>query len=812
MFTPLGAGPRIRRPNQGQNDGPTLRLRPLGNGFQAQPAGPTSPVGVYATNSGEPDCLGCSRWSSCHRDAKGYGKRCADFATFTTLLSLDDFDKIEDVAQPFAERAIRRNAQTFGDGVMSNEKIEDLLDQVLATAENASPVDFKIDDRDLPEAKNFFEFAVSKSFLHTHPYPKQIEIGLNLFSDFCPKCTNPKWLRRTNDHKVELDIPFDSDYVDYGEIQDNVMLLHHGVCPKCKMNKGEMWLSHGLKDLNELIGVAGQRAGKSWLVALLSAYTIHRYIKLQNPLRTFGLDSNGMLHATFTAIDLGQARRSIFTPLYNMASDSHWFREYHAMLDYYQNKFGEEIYHFKELSFGYNHRRLLIYPATPSKKGLRGATRFCGSIDELGWFFAAQKGSIKLDPDEVYSAMVNSFLTVRSAVTKLHNQGLFHVPPPLFCNVTSPSSARDKAMRLLKEVDKTVNIYGFHYASMQMNPSLDPRELQAIEVVDPSAFKRDFLAQPPDATNPFIQNKAAAEKVARPKFKNKVIVDQTTANSKMGAPMTTATIRIANSVAVEEKVCVLALDAGEKDNSFAAAIVSLQEQEDAPDSVVIEAMFEIIPKVGYPINFNALYTNVLIPLFDKFDIRYVAADRWQSKKLLEDLEEEVEVAQTQYSLKYEDFMDFRNAIYNGLIKAPKAEMDLKEAYLKGGTREYPHNFMGMPVSHFQSQLITVEDNFGKTVSKGEKMTDDLFRAVVLGYSMITDREVQEMYLIGEPDRSQRGATLGVVGSYSGVSGISGGNTGVEGGVAAMGSFMHGGGGPASIGGAGGATVFSGNRR
>ena len=122
-----------------------------------------------------------------------------------------------------------------------------------------------IDERDFLKAPNFLEFAIGPNFLNTLILPKQIEIGIKLLCDYCPRCSRPGYVDTLFDQSV-------------GNIKDNIVFLQHGVCPKCKTTRFEFIKSKELIFRNELVGVAGQRCiPKDSLV-----YTSRGVIKLRD--------------------------------------------------------------------------------------------------------------------------------------------------------------------------------------------------------------------------------------------------------------------------------------------------------------------------------------------------------------------------------------------------------------------------------------------------------------------------------------------------------------------------------------------------
>jgi hypothetical protein len=214
-------------------------------------------------------------------------------------------------------------------------------------------------------------------------------------------------------------------------------------------------------------------------------------------------------------------------------------------------------------------------------------------------------------------------------------------------------------------------------------------------------------------------------------------------------------------------------------NSFAACVSHLEEIGD--DVIpVIDALLEVVPNPKEPCSYTDIYDNILLPLVDEFNIKYVGADRWNSIMLLQKFEQDRGIEHTQYSVTYKDMLEVREAINAQRIIFPKGEMTINDAFaLSMGT--YPQCFIGKPVTHCMIQMLTVEDIMNKKVDKGRGYTDDLFRAFVLNHALLIDKEVQETFLSDKPQRTGP-RTMGVVASYGSGNGASrGGGSGGGGG-------------------------------
>ena len=83
--------------------------------------------------------------------------------------------------------------------------------------------DLKFDDSAMPTAANFYEWTTGSEFLNADPYLEQVLIGLRLFSEYCPRCSDTHWMQIENHEPQE----------GLAGLRKNVVLLHNGVCPKC---------------------------------------------------------------------------------------------------------------------------------------------------------------------------------------------------------------------------------------------------------------------------------------------------------------------------------------------------------------------------------------------------------------------------------------------------------------------------------------------------------------------------------------------------------------------------------------------------
>lgn len=190
------------------------------------------------------NCLTCRLFSRCTDVNKSYKFICGKYTEYSKKLP-----KIQVKDRLILEDEIKEKKKK--QKIESYDSYQTIIDQLL---NDNSPIksDIRIDDKDLPKAKNFFEFSTGKDFLNITPFAKQLQIGINLYQEYCPResCTDVKYLK---------DIPVDDSYED---ILNKVTLLEYSICPKCKRKKVNFIRKNKLCDKFELAANCGQRSGK----------------------------------------------------------------------------------------------------------------------------------------------------------------------------------------------------------------------------------------------------------------------------------------------------------------------------------------------------------------------------------------------------------------------------------------------------------------------------------------------------------------------------------------------------------------------
>ncbi len=623
--------------------------------------------------------------------------------------------------------------------------------------------DLRVDDRDLVEFPNFWDFTLNKRGLNSPLFSRQLYACLMMFHEICPKCSNPKYVKHIRD------VPLDMHAKDFPE---HFQLMRYGKCPKCGSTKDDHFRSGLLNPYQELAGLAGQRVGKSLITAASGAYLTHKVLKLQNPSEVYGI-LNTTLVGTFVGLTYAAAYEQLWLPYKGFLEASPWFIEYHKMLEDTGLRYDEELYKMGQTSLHYLHRNLLTYPSGPNKKTLRGKTRIFGAVDEMDFFNNDEAGEdqVKMNGVEIYKSLNNSLLTVRVGWKKNVKAGRVNVPNAYQFNVSSPQSARGVLTETVNRNQESRKVFCFHLPTWEFNPNITRADLAQEFADNPEKAARDFGAEPPLNDRPFMPDIQVVRDLfdVRP---NAVEYTYIHRKNAMGATRRAARV-IKVDAPREIPPSILALDAGFSNNSFALTIGHREEgRTEGSQRVRCVALVEVIPEKGTcTLDYNAIADKIIYPLIEALNVQAVFADRWNSLKLLHDIEAKYNIPAEQYSIKYRDFTMLRSYMESGGFLMPRTETvkEKRDVILKPELTQYPRMFANRPVDHFFLQACTVKDT-ERDVIKGARLTDDLWRAACLMGTFLLDDKFCKEHLRDSKANLRRGG-IGAASNMGGVSGM-----------------------------------------
>lgn len=732
-----------------------------------------------ATN--KKSCLKCSRYMMCKDNRKNTRGHFCD--RFRRIKEVDDvselgFVRLTPEPEPTPEKPAPRkrsatnvaSASVVSAPEFDIEIHEELPDNFILEAMNRAydphtntVRDLRVDDSSLPLAKNYYDYCAKLSGTRIKmPFARQLWICLVLMGEVCFKCTHPKAVDMFN-------VPVD---LDPHRLARSMVLLEYGVCPKCGSSKHSLIQNNVLNDYNELVFVGGQRSGKSTIAATLATYVLHRYLKSPKlSSLTNGIQDFTPLTASFVALTVTKALKLLWVPVRDMIGASQWFTDYFALLDDIGRKSGKELYQFKPNGTYLRvfHKSLEMLPDGPSKRNLRGATRYLCVSDELGWFPYDVKAENddtdqseereRANADEVHIALDNSLATVRAVVPTLYTKNIFTVPQALNLNLSSPSSWRDKIMRLWKESQNSKFILGVKAATWEISPLYSRDHPFIVDKFNrnPKNAARDFGAEPP-ALSSNVFDKSQLQGIFTQKMWYRTAYDS--------HPDKTSATLVETFEPKSYPPSVLSLDAGLVDNSFALALL-----HKVGDTYVSPLLIEIMPEAGKPIRFPLVYEKIIKPIIKACNVRMLTADRWNSVYVLDQAREDFpnQVVTKQITLNSADFKQFKMLANSGQLSLPALELEVPQIE---AAVDYRVAFRKFPAAHLFSQFLTVQE-IGGVFHKGENATDDLLRALVVATATLQDPKYAE-YIRNSPTRSREAISsqaLILVGSRGGMSSL-----------------------------------------
>lgn len=586
----------------------------------------------------------------------------------------------------------------------------------------------KVDERDIPKAPNFLTWSVDPKFLNTTVLPKQLEIATKLLAEYCPDCSNPGYIDTLYDQSI-------------GQIKDNIQFLENGRCPKCKQNRFELIKSGKLGAHSEMIGALGQRSGKTKFVGLLSTYVLHRFLKLPDPLRYFGLPSGELLMGTFSALTAEQCRDTLWESFKGFLDASPWFQAYHDFLKAEGRKVGAELHKSLATFVAYGHKHVLFHYTGSEGKKMRGKTRIFAAIDELGWMNSDegnQNAATFMNADQVYTALANSLATMRMKYNQRFSEDNFDVPPVIMANISSPSSVRDKIMRLVKAAKDNPKMLAFELPTWECNPDYTYDTLRSeFAQMSESDFMRDFGAQPPLASDPFLSDARLIDKMATGSKISNFDILPISGIDAMGDSFKSAELKI---VAPDKNTPrLLAFDLGFKKNALAMCMFSITP-ESKPK---LDFCLALMPLKGCPVNIVHFFENVTVPLVQNFNIKFAFFDRWQSLDQVQRLRDMAVDAKV-HSLTYKEMDSVRGAIMSQALVIPQLDRPMEE-FVKDYIES--DSILSNSSANLGLQLLTVRD-LGHKMTKPLQGDDDLFRAFCLGAVKIQEPNIKKVFLQG----------------------------------------------------------------
>jgi hypothetical protein len=183
----------------------------------------------------------------------------------------------------------------------------------------------------------------------------------------------------------------------------------------------------------------------------------------------------------------------------------------------------------------------------------------------------------------------------------------------------------------------------------------------------------------------------------------------------------------------------LFVDAGYNQNGF--SMVDSRYNQEAK-TIVSDIVINLKPSKECPINFPLMYEKCILPIVTGLNVKIVVFDRWNSLFMVQDLIVKKHKSE-QYTMKWNDFITVRSKINGREVVLPRIETDFDEIWNEPQGLETA--CYDKPVNTLYVQMATVRDHRTTVIKPAGGMDDDVWRALTLGITYVSDPEYATLF-------------------------------------------------------------------
>ena len=374
-------------------------------------------------------------------------------------------------------------------------------------------------------------------------------------------------------------------------------------------------------------------------------------------------------------------------------------------------------------------------------------------IDEASWIDGgAEDGGILSNAQETHNSLAQSNQSVRAAAMKLRKDGVNFVPTGVDLNISSPASANDIIMRMIRSSRDNPLICAFHLPTWEVNPNVPYDALTRERLQNPKAFLRDFGAVPPMADSAFMEEEKLVARASLPGKQNILSWNIVRERDPVDPTFESMWLKVLPKSIDKTTPRILGIDPGESNNSFALTLASWHHES---QTVQFDGVLECQPEkqtdgTVTKVNFPRMFDQCVVPILESFNVRLVVSDHWQSSDLRQRIRSDQKIAAESYTLKFDDFLAIRTAWYDGRVNMPATERPFEDS--KKTSEQLDSFVRGLPVLKFLMQAMMVRE-VGRRILKPAGMSDDIFRAGALCIKYLTDPELNRPFIYSTSSRS-----------------------------------------------------------
>ena len=359
--------------------------------------------------------------------------------------------------------------------------------------------------------------------------------------------------------------------------------------------KNELSILFG-KNYTEAVLCQAIGSGKSFSAAIITCYQIYKVLCLKDPQEYFGFAKESPICFINMSIRADQSRKVVFGAIKTLIDNSFWFNKY------YKPDSSTKI----ELRFP---KDIVVFPGNSSETFPLGYNLFGGVMDEAAWYVDTDTHDVAEDMFNALQSRINS---------RFGDLGLLVI-------ISSPRYVDDFIEKKMKEAETNGRIFAsrkmlweskplskFSGAWVEFDGYKIPAELEPIAARNPEAFKRDYMAIPSLALEPYFKKFDLVEKSINPNLE--IPVDEY-GNLKPG-------FRFKGSI---EKWHFIHVDLSHTRDATGFAMAHMED-----DLVIIDLMLRIKAPPGGEIIFDNIRELIIELSKRNFYIRGITFDGWQS--------------------------------------------------------------------------------------------------------------------------------------------------------------------------------------
>jgi hypothetical protein len=263
---------------------------------------------------------------------------------------------------------------------------------------------------------------------------------------------------------------------------------------------------------NEAVFDEGIGSGKSYKASIIISYLVYRTLILKNPQEFFGLAKDSAIYFINMSVRGDQAKKVVFGEVVARVSNSPWFKK----RGYLPNS---EIK--SELQFP---KHINVIPGNSRETYPLGFNLLGGVMDEAAWYIETDSHDTA---EEIYNALYNRIQK------RFGNKGMLVM-------ISSPRYVDDFIEKKMREAETTPKIFHKRRATYDAQPAnkysglkftvdqyVIPVEDKGMYLRNPERYKRDIMAIPSQALEPYFKQYNLVEAMFDAEMRNPSIGNTT---------------------------------------------------------------------------------------------------------------------------------------------------------------------------------------------------------------------------------------------------------------------------------------------